>query len=288
MVRTKKVSKGSRASTRSSTRKRSMVSRASTLSSGNITCDSDGFAVPGPAVKTLESMRKDIKEQFNQHLNELTMAHKLQKNNVMRTIARFKIKFAADLQKPICQLLANYQPPAPASATKIPTSAQKIVSVNSSVMQDRTNMPLLSKSIKAKTVKQTDKDVFKQPAGKTRNSLRIQQQTSTSKFVTPLNARPTPNMLPVTPKVNIDTPLSIIRRPRAGEFAMSITGSPLMVSAIPREEIPSVCVPLPDGNILSILPNQGLLAEDLPFLDEGLRAQLETLQSNLKVIIGDR
>lgn len=65
------------------------------------------------------------------------MAHKLQKNNVIRTIARLEIKHAIDLQKTTRELLAKYKPPASASATKIQASAQKIVSVNSGVMQDR-------------------------------------------------------------------------------------------------------------------------------------------------------
>lgn len=109
-------------------------------------------------------------------------------------------------------------------------------------------------------------------------------QLSGSKYKTPSN-RNIPSMPMVTPKVNPNIPLAVLRRPRQGEFAMSISGSPLMVSSVTYDEMASVSVPLPDGRVLSILPTEGIAAASLN-LDEETRKQLLKLRSNLTKCLG--
>lgn len=50
--------------------------------------------------------------------------------------------------------------------------------------------------------------------------------------------------------MNCSTPFSMMRRPQVGELAMSMSGSPLMVGAIPSDDIPTVNVPLQDGRVI--------------------------------------
>ncbi len=102
---------------------------------------------------------------------------------------------------------------------------------------------------------------------------------SETKFKTPLN-RPIPNIPMVTPKVNPNQPMAVLRRPRMGEMAISMSGSPLMVSSVSHDEVISVSIPLPDGRILSILPTEGIDAANLS-LDNETRLQLKKLRQNL-------
>ncbi|KAK7595523.1 hypothetical protein V9T40_013348 [Parthenolecanium corni] len=102
---------------------------------------------------------------------------------------------------------------------------------------------------------------------------------SATKFKTPLN-RGIPQIQMVTPKINPNQPVSVLRRPKQGEFAMSLTGSPLMVSNVVSDSMVSVSIPLPDGRVLSILPTEGIDAANLS-IDEETRDQLMRLRSNL-------
>lgn len=102
---------------------------------------------------------------------------------------------------------------------------------------------------------------------------------SGNKFKTPINRNIT-SIPVVTPKVNPSVPLSILRRPRQGEFAMSMSGSPLMVSSVTYDDTVSISIPLSDGRVLSILPTEGIDATNLS-LDEETREQLKKLRSNL-------
>lgn len=112
-----------------------------------------------------------------------------------------------------------------------------------------------------------------------RNVLAPQFQTPS----TSVNPRPVTSTV-ITPKVDLAKPLSILRRPKQGERAVSVSGSPLMVSAITHEDFPSISVPLPDGMILSILPDTlGFEPDHIPYLDRQTRRQLETLKSHLQV-----
>lgn len=70
-----------------------------------------------------------------------------------------------------------------------------------------------------------------------------------SYFQTPVNRPPIPASATVTPKVNMYEPISMMRRPNQGEVAISMTGSPLMVSSVSRDDMATVSVPLANGNV---------------------------------------
>lgn len=71
-------------------------------------------------------------------------------------------------------------------------------------------------------------------------------------FQTPINRPPLPASLTVTPKVNMEEPMSMMRRPNQGEVALSMTGSPLMISSVSRDDMATVSVPLANGNVNTI------------------------------------
>lgn len=90
----------------------------------------------------------------------------------------------------------------------------------------------------------------------------------------------------VTPKVKPNTPLSIMRRPRQGEMALSMQGSPLLVTSVVNENVANVNVPLENGSVLSLLPNDGLRLSYLPQFDAETKRQLVTLKQHLDRVIG--
>lgn len=59
--------------------------------------------------------------------------------------------------------------------------------------------------------------------------------------------------MPVTPKMNMNEPMSMMRRPNQGEVAISMTGSPLMISSVTRDDMVTASVPLANGNVNEIL-----------------------------------
>ncbi|XP_022195312.2 uncharacterized protein LOC111052821 [Nilaparvata lugens] len=90
-------------------------------------------------------------------------------------------------------------------------------------------------------------------------------------------------MTPITPKFDINTPVSVLRQPRLGEQAVSLSGSPLHV-AIPTATNPTVNVPLSDGNVVTILPplSQSNRPHAPPVaLDPECRHKLQTIQMYL-------
>ncbi|XP_076180213.1 uncharacterized protein LOC143153176 [Ptiloglossa arizonensis] len=89
----------------------------------------------------------------------------------------------------------------------------------------------------------------------------------------------------VTPKVKPNTPLNVLRRPRHGEMVLSMQGSPLFVSTVVQEDIANVNVPLSNGNIMSLLPKDGLRMSHIPQLDSETMQQLETLKKHIEKVI---
>ncbi|KAL5233544.1 hypothetical protein ACI65C_000954 [Semiaphis heraclei] len=108
-------------------------------------------------------------------------------------------------------------------------------------------------------------------------------ETIESKFKTPVNRLPVLNSATVTPKVNMHEPISMMRRPNQGEVALSMTGSPLMVSSVSRDDMATVSVPLANGNILSILPRAGATM-DISF-DEQTKSELLLLKGNIEGLL---
>lgn len=109
---------------------------------------------------------------------------------------------------------------------------------------------------------------------------------SASKFKTPALLKRTSNEFgPVTPKVKPNTPMSVLRRPREGEMVLSMQGSPLLVSAVVQERSANVNVPLHNGDIISLLPKDGLRLSHIPTLDAETVRQLETLKGHIEKVI---
>lgn len=107
---------------------------------------------------------------------------------------------------------------------------------------------------------------------------------SNHNFITPAAGRNKLDYSLVTPKVKPNTPLNMLRRPREGEMALSMQGSPLLVSAIAQDRTANVNVPLHNGNVLSLLPNDGRFSH-IPELDEETKRQLKTLQGHIEKVL---
>ncbi|RZF43273.1 hypothetical protein LSTR_LSTR001534 [Laodelphax striatellus] len=94
------------------------------------------------------------------------------------------------------------------------------------------------------------------------------------------------DMTPITPKFNVNMPVSVLRHPRLGEQAVSLSGSPLHVT-IPADNNPTVNVPLSDGKVMTIHPlihlNQG--SHHLPALDPECRDKLQSIQKYLQQML---
>ncbi|XP_053977926.1 borealin [Hylaeus volcanicus] len=118
----------------------------------------------------------------------------------------------------------------------------------------------------------------------------VQESMKIDRFKTPMNLKPGNNNEYglVTPKVKPNTPLNILRRPRQGEMVLSMQGSPLLVSAIVNEDTANVNVPLKNGNIISLLPKDGLRMSNIPRLDSETMRQLETLKCHIEKVISSK
>ncbi|XP_044732512.1 uncharacterized protein LOC123295289 isoform X2 [Chrysoperla carnea] len=88
----------------------------------------------------------------------------------------------------------------------------------------------------------------------------------------------------ITPKVKPNRPLTVLRRAQPGEMVVSMTGSPVLVQAIDAER-PNVNVPLADGRIISVQPQNSIRRSEIPEIDETTRKYLQTLRDNLDKIV---
>lgn len=80
------------------------------------------------------------------------------------------------------------------------------------------------------------------------------------------------------------TPQLVLRRPLQGEVAVSMQGSPLLVSGVVGDDVANVNIPLGDGRVISIQPQRGLRMSLLPNLDADTRKQIEVLRDNLNKV----
>lgn len=149
-------------------------------------------------------------------------------------------------------------------------------------------------------------DLRVSPIGKTRSSTRktrlIEQTVSKLKpqhsdeFPLKMDCFKTPALLKssvdmydvVTPKIKPNTPLNVLRRPRQGEMVLSMQGSPLLVSAVVEERTANINVPLANGNVMSLLPQEGLRMSHIPALDSETMHQLETLKNHIEKVISKK
>ncbi|XP_046389659.1 uncharacterized protein LOC124158551 [Ischnura elegans] len=121
--------------------------------------------------------------------------------------------------------------------------------------------------------------------GKVRNHLQV-PESKVNKFETPCNQKVPPHhMGTVTPKFNPYAPMSVVRVPKEGELAMSLTGSPLQVTRVIHDSKANVIVPLENGQILSVLPERGLRMSQIPEMDDEVVGQLQVLNENLNKLL---
>ncbi|XP_018394007.1 PREDICTED: borealin [Cyphomyrmex costatus] len=125
------------------------------------------------------------------------------------------------------------------------------------------------------------------PAKKTRSTRASKAKLSEiNQSMTPAMSKPLNNVYGVvTPKVKPNTPLNVLRRPRQGEMVLSMQGSPLLVSAVVEEKTANINVPLSNGNVMSLLPQEGLRMSNIPQLDPETMHQLETLKNHIEKVI---
>jgi len=121
------------------------------------------------------------------------------------------------------------------------------------------------------------------PERRNRSALKVDN------FKTPAMPKPSANMYDlVTPKIKPNTPLNVLRRPRQGEMVLSMQGSPLLVSAVVEEKIANINVPLANGNVMSLLPQEGLRMSNIPPLDPETMHQLATLKNHIEKVIKNK
>ncbi|XP_039295906.1 uncharacterized protein LOC111044033 [Nilaparvata lugens] len=141
----------------------------------------------------------------------------------------------------------------------------------------------------SKRLRTSSADPFKKPAPvgikQTGRVSRSATRSRNSAMKTPYMSSQfgSAEMTPITPKFDINTPASVLRQPRLGEQAVSLSGSPLHV-AIPTATNPTINVPLSDGNVLTILPPLSQANRPRPppvALDPECRHKLQTIQMYL-------
>ncbi|KAB0799343.1 hypothetical protein PPYR_07223 [Photinus pyralis] len=117
-----------------------------------------------------------------------------------------------------------------------------------------------------------------------RSLSRTNTSVRANNLVTPMNKKIESYGM-ITPKVKPNTPQVVLRRPKQGEIALSMQGSPLMVDHIVSHAKPSVNIPLLDGRVCAIQPERGIRASQIPDLDPEIRRQIETLRDNLSKVL---
>ncbi|XP_011873536.1 PREDICTED: borealin [Vollenhovia emeryi] len=138
-----------------------------------------------------------------------------------------------------------------------------------------------TRASRAKLSEINEKTVTAKPKNKDRRNGSLQNKL----FQTPM-MQPLGNVYSVvTPKVKPNTPLNVLRRPRQGEMVLSMQGSPLLVSAVVEERTANINVPLANGNVMSLLPQEGLRMSNIPSLDPETMHQLETLKNHIEKVI---
>ncbi|XP_078033493.1 borealin-related [Augochlora pura] len=120
-------------------------------------------------------------------------------------------------------------------------------------------------------------------------NLDSKESMKADQFKTPASLKPNSNTYGlVTPKVKPNTPLNVLRRPRQGEMVLSMQGSPLLVSAVVQENTANINVPLKNGNVISLLPQEGLRMSHIPSIDPETMRQLQTLKNHIEKVISKK
>ncbi|XP_044006140.1 serine/threonine-protein kinase phg2-like [Aphidius gifuensis] len=92
----------------------------------------------------------------------------------------------------------------------------------------------------------------------------------------------------ITPKIKPNTQLNMLRRPKEGEMVVSMQGSPILISGIVKAKTANINVPLGNGEMMSLMPHDGLRLSLVPHLDEETMKQLKTLKRHIESVIGNK
>uniref|UniRef100_T1HHH3 Borealin C-terminal domain-containing protein n=1 Tax=Rhodnius prolixus TaxID=13249 RepID=T1HHH3_RHOPR len=93
----------------------------------------------------------------------------------------------------------------------------------------------------------------------------------------------------VTPKPNLKSEPSILRKPKAGETVISMTGSPLLVSSFQGPtQIPQLSIPIDQERVLTVLGRESLDVSNFPCVDPLTRARLAKLHNFLGQVLEDK
>ncbi|XP_026285228.1 uncharacterized protein LOC113211146 [Frankliniella occidentalis] len=149
-----------------------------------------------------------------------------------------------------------------------------------------------TKHTRTRTSSLTDVSAIQPDLSSTRRLTRSSSQPrdNRSKFITdyqtPMN-RPDRTLSAVTPKCDPYCPMPLKRYARQGEMAISLTGSPLMMTTSITE--PNICLPLNNGTeVYSIQPTEGPCPVGIgASLDTQTRMKLQILRDNLSKILGE-
>lgn len=182
-----------------------------------------------------------------------------------------------------------------------PSSSSTLSSLNATSKKDILNQtkPIkkASKPVKRSSslVDEVDRTSTRQSRSRTKKTLgkstkqtRSLSRTNQSKinFQTPANKKiPLNSYGSVTPKCTPNTPQVLLRRPKAGEVALSFQGSPLMTAPVVTDDMANVNIPLNDGTLLSLRAQEGLRLSQIPQFDRTILKQLGTLSQNIAMVL---
>ncbi|KAG6451655.1 uncharacterized protein LOC119192175 [Manduca sexta] len=155
-------------------------------------------------------------------------------------------------------------------------------------LKSKIAVPLSSSRAASRRSRSADASARKAP----RPAPTTQRRRSRSVYRTPAYNKNAINNYPViTPKVNPQTPLTVLRQPRQGEMVVSMSGSPLAVlnyCTMPPEEKANCNIRLQDGTMLSLQPKQLRQSQAyIPYslMDATVMSQLKTLKDNLEKVV---
>ncbi|KAG4071335.1 hypothetical protein HA402_004039 [Bradysia odoriphaga] len=119
----------------------------------------------------------------------------------------------------------------------------------------------------------------------------VNERMSRSKYRTPINRLQTMSadrsiIAPVTPKIQMNTPMSLLRYPKIGETIISMSGSPVIVNGGAMQGIANINIPIKDG-MFSMQPNAitDVDSDLVSRIDHTTMNQLKQLQANLNFVM---
>ncbi|XP_014253478.1 uncharacterized protein LOC106668849 [Cimex lectularius] len=118
---------------------------------------------------------------------------------------------------------------------------------------------------------------------RTSRSLSKDKKLSPNTYETPARNETPYHVAAVTPSIKCQTPAPIYRKPTVGEQVISMSGSPLMVPLYSDAEEPQLHIPLLDGRVFAVMPQENL--ESVPNftdIDPGTIEKLKRLHQFLQ------